>query len=495
MKFLILILSCISNLLFSSTYFSHLSSSWYPSRAKYLYQKLEFLEQQAHEKFPYQIDPSSVTAVIVPHAGYDYSGVVAQAVYQAIAKNSFKRVIILAPSHHVYLQGIAVPESSYEYFRNSLGSVSLDSQLLKKLCNGLSSLCTQHQKIFDVEHAIEIQIPFIQKYVPNSLIVPIIVGNIDQAQTVKIAHVLEQYLDGQTLLVVTTDLTHFGKAFGYVPFLTDIGAQITKLDERIVHSFESKSLPEFRKVIDETQATVCGLYPLQILLEILQQQKVTNDAYVIAYDRSNHDQNPEHSVSYLGMIFSKQQRHELPLSAQLTGYEKKILKDLSLQTLKNLLNRTNLDYQPQGIITQALRQPWGAFVTLYTKDHQLRGCIGRVVSDKPLYQTVCDMTRLAALEDSRFKPVAADEIPDLVVAISVLNQPQPIASYDKIKLGSDGIILKYNNRSALFLPHVATEQGWDLTKTLQELSRKAGLKLDDWKHKDAQFEIFQTIDI
>lgn len=496
MKLFIWILSCVSNLLFSLIFFSHLNNAWYPSRSKSLYQKLEFLEQESRKRFSYQIDAPAVTAIIVPHdEGYDYSGVVASAVYQSIRKNNFKRMIILAPSHHIDFQGIAISEGSYEDFHNSLGSVLLDSHLLKKICKNLSFLCTKHQKIFDIEHAIEEQIPFIQKYYKNVSIVPIVVGNVNQSQIVTIANEIQQYLDEQTLLIVTTDLTRYGKAFGYVPFHTDIGVHITKLDERIVNSFERKNLSEFKQIIDETKATVCGLYPLQILLEILQLQKIKNDAYVISYDRSNRDKNPEHSVSYLGMIFGKQKKYELPLSDQLTGYEKNILKDLSLQTLKNLFNRSKINYQNSEIITQTLQQSWGAFVTLYTKDHQLRGCIGRVISDKPLYQTVCDMTREAALEDHRFKPVKLDEIPDLSISISVLNQPKHVASYDKIRLGVDGIILKYKNRSALFLPRVATEQGWDLVKTLQELSRKAGLDLNDWKNKDAQFETFQTIDI
>lgn len=216
---------------------------------------------------------------------------------------------------------------------------------------------------------------------------------------------------------------------------------------------------------------------------------------LFSYDRFSRDKNPEHSVSYVGKIFSKQQKNKSPLSAQLTGYEKKVLKDLSVNTLKNLFSISKSDCRSSDVITQTLQQPWGAFVTLYTKDHQLRGCIGRVISDKPLYQTVCDMTRAAALEDTRFRPVRSEEIPDLSISISVLNQPRRIESYDKIRLGIDGIILKYKNKSALFLPHVATEQGWDLIKTLQELSRKAGLDLNDWKNKDAQFETFQTIDI
>jgi len=132
---------------------------------------------------------------------------------------------------------------------------------------------------------------------------------------------------------------------------------------------------------------------------------------------------------------------------------------------------------------------------LYTSDHKLRGCIGRVITNKPLYQTVRDMTRAAALDDTRFKQVSAEEIPDLSFSISVLNKPQAIDSYNKIKLGTDGIILKYQNKSALFLPHVATEQNWNLSRTLQELSLKAGLRPDAWKDKGAQFEIFQTIDI
>ncbi|MBI2345043.1 AmmeMemoRadiSam system protein A [Candidatus Dependentiae bacterium] len=194
-------------------------------------------------------------------------------------------------------------------------------------------------------------------------------------------------------------------------------------------------------------------------------------------------------------MLGQEAHKKISLSDKLTRYEKNLLKRLSLLTLKNLFNKSTDNCVSDDVITENLQHPRGVFVTLYSKNHELRGCMGRVVSDKPLYKAICEVTRLAALHDSRFNPVTIEEIPDLGISISVLNEPKLVDSYKKIRLGIDGIILKYKNRSALFLPHVATEQGWNLATTLEELSRKAGLMAHDWKSKEAKFEVFQSIDI
>jgi AmmeMemoRadiSam system protein A len=104
------------------------------------------------------------------------------------------------------------------------------------------------------------------------------------------------------------------------------------------------------------------------------------------------------------------------------------------------------------------------------------------------------MTKAAAFEDSRFSPVTADELNDITITISVLTPAKPIASYNDIVLGRDGIILTNGAQSALFLPHVATEFKWDLPTTLTQLSEKAGLNPDAWKNKETTYQTFESID-
>lgn len=492
MKKSIVFLLLVNIELYSAVYFSHLSNAWYPAKGRQLKRKIEYLQEQAQQNFSVNLDSKKIKAILVPHAAYDYSGVVATAAYQSLGHANFKRVFIIGPSHYVSFKGVALLDAKYEKFSNDLKTISLNRKILKKLRNDGSGLFKSVQRAYDLEHSIEMQIPLIQSYCPTSTIIPLLIGNLDRQQFDQLANILRSYVDDETLFVFTSDLTHFGKKFSYIPFSQDIIKNLVALDQRIVNSIESFNFNQFQKVLDETQATICGHGPIKLLIALFQNSYM--QSYVAAYDRSTHEKNPEHSVSYVGMIFSTQKKSDLPLDHQLTGYEKMVLKKLVQGQLGHLLKNTKscfCDY----VLTKTLHDHVGAFVTLYDKNHQLRGCIGKITSDQPLYKTVCDMTKSAAVEDSRFSPVTASEIPELKFEISILTKSQEIDSYQKIQLGIDGIILKYKNKSALFLPQVATEQGWDLDETLRKLCLKADLGVEDYKKQDAKFEIFQTVKI
>jgi hypothetical protein len=476
----------------AAVHFSHLSNAWYPAKGRQFRRKIEHIQELAHQNFSVHTDPHQIRAILVPHASYDYSGVVAASAYQALEHSNVKRIFIIGPSHYVSFQGVALPDLKYEKFGNEVGSLRLDRKILKKLRMDDSNLFKTVQKAYDLEHSIEIQIPLIQNYCPSCSIIPLLLGDLNYQQLDQLANILRSFIDNETICIFTSDLTHFGKNFSYIPFTDDIPQNLVALDQSIVASIERLHRAQFEEILERTKATVCGSIPIKLLLTLFQNSDLR--AYVACYDRSTHEKNPNHSVSYVSMIFSSEQKTDLPWNHQLIGYEKMVLKKLVQETLQNLFHNKKscaCDY----ILTQTLHDHLGIFVTLYDKDHQLRGCIGKIISDQPLYKTVCEMTRAAALEDSRFRPVKQEEIPALTFEISVLCYPQEIDSYENIQLGTDGIILKYKNKSALFLPEVALEQGWSLEKTLQELSRKAGLEAGAYKKKDATFEIFQTIKI
>ena len=137
-----------------------------------------------------------------------------------------------------------------------------------------------------------------------------------------------------------------------------------------------------------------------------------------------------------------------------------------------------------------LRAPSGAFVTL-KRGGDLRGCIGTIEPREPLYQAVLDNGDNAARRDPRFSPVTPPELQDLVIEVSVLSPPRPIDSWEEFKVGEQGIILSKSGRRAVFLPEVATEQGWTREETLSYLARKAGLPADAWR-SGASFSVFTT---
>ncbi len=138
-----------------------------------------------------------------------------------------------------------------------------------------------------------------------------------------------------------------------------------------------------------------------------------------------------------------------------------------------------------------LRKNLGVFVTL-KKEKKLRGCIGLIEGLKPLYEAIEEMSISAAFNDPRFSPVELDELDNIEIEVSILTKPEIISNYKNIKLGIDGIILSYGFKKAVFLPQVATEQGWDLDTTLQYLCMKGGMPKDQYK-KEIDIEVFQAI--
>lgn len=137
----------------------------------------------------------------------------------------------------------------------------------------------------------------------------------------------------------------------------------------------------------------------------------------------------------------------------------------------------------------ALAEPLGAFVTLRRRDGELRGCIGRMVSDEPLAETVAAMAAAAATEDGRFEPVTAAELPSIVVEISVLGPMRPIRTGD-VEVGVHGLMVRCGSRRGVLLPQVPLEYGWDRETFLAHTCRKAGLPADAWRRPECEWLAF-----
>ena len=176
-----------------------------------------------------------------------------------------------------------------------------------------------------------------------------------------------------------------------------------------------------------------------------------------------------------------------------TPEEKKILLQLARDTITDRLEkRESPEFSDKR---KVFRQHSGAFVTLHKKNGNLRGCIGKMFSEEPLYITVIEMAEEAAFDDPRFTPVTLEELKELKIEISVLSPLKKIKTTEEIKLGVHGVLLKKGLYSGVFLPQVAVETGWDLEKFMNNLcSGKAGLPKDAWKSKNADIFIF-TVDI
>ena len=465
-----------------------LAGSWYPARAGRLRETIEDCltrtQGAVHE---------GVNALILPHAGYKWSGAVAASGVRQLAGQSFRRVVVIGPSHSVPMRNAAsLPDATH--YRTPLGEVPLDTACMEAL---LRFDCFQQiPGVHEKEHSVQIEVPFLQHALGNFALVPIVVGDLDPECTRRMAGVLRSLIDEETLVVASTDFTHYGIRFGYRPAGEDIPGTIRSIDMKAWKHIEAGDADGFKTYCRETGATVCGRNAVGVFLAMLPPEA---RPALLHYDTSgNITGDFNHSVSYLSAAVPvtwtpRELDPGHACHAELTPADEQALLDLARTTLEASF-RHGRDPHP-GIAdlrpTDGMKAIGGAFVTL-TKEGALRGCIGDIYPTRPLYESVMDNALRAALHDSRFPPVDRSELPDLRMKISALTPPRDVDSFRDIELGRHGIVLRKGNRRAVYLPEVAIGQGWDLPTTLTHLSRKAGLPGNAWE-SGAQFRVFEAI--
>ena len=434
---------------------------------------------------------ANVCALIQPHAGYQYSGAIAAHGAKLVQGKKFSRVIVLGPSHQFGMQnGIAVPDGTH--LATPLGTLPLDVEALARL-RGLPYVNTAG--FGRGEHSVEIQLPMLQLAIGEFMLLPIVVGQLDESATRQIAGVLKALVDEKTIVVASSDFTHYGANYGYLPFRTNVEENLKKLDLGAYDTIAAKDLPAFRAYLDKTGATVCGRDPIGILLAMLPPKA---QAHLIKYDTSGRMTGDfSFSVSYLCVAFTGTwERGPIPkaeMAGPLGADDKKALLKLARGMIEEQL-KAGKRAQPEDLgisVTPAMKQVMGAFVTLH-KDGNLRGCIGEIFPRRPLVEAVREQALNSAFSDPRFSPVVAAELPRIKVEISALTPPAPVNSWKDIVIGKHGMVLNKDGRSAVFLPQVAPEQGWDLPTTLTHLSMKAGLPPDAWK-EGSSYLVFEAI--
>ncbi len=280
-----------------------------------------------------------------------------------------------------------------------------------------------------------------------------------------------------------------------MPFKENIPEGLKKLDMGafdFIQKLDAKGLLGYR---DRTGATICGCIPIAVLLETLgKDAKVELVRYTTSGELTGDYSN---SVSYLAAAWHGKWTNSAPPVASsgpatLSPEDKKQLLSLVRQTLRYALDHQRVP-EPSDLnftASESMQPPRAAFVTLKKKG-QLRGCVGDIFPQRPLYKSVITNAIYAGFGDRRFPQLQKDEYDQIKVEISALTPPTPVASWRDIRIGIDGMVLSKGGLSAVFLPQVAPEQGWDLETTLKYLSEKAGLPADAWK-EGASFQVFQA---
>jgi len=452
------------------------AGSWYPGRREELAEMTAGLFAASRERIGDQLLPHGL-GFVVPHAGLRYSGTVACAAWRHIRERGPKRVVLLAFAHHGSPPAVVMPD--VDCIAVPTGRVSLSTAGLPFEQVAEGDVC---------DHSLEIQLPLLLEAVPDAAVVPLYVGQLDAAERRRSARILVRLLDGDTVLVASSDFTHFGRTFHFQPFPVDedTPARIRELDEGAMEAAASLDAALFLDELRESGATVCGYNPISLLLDTLSQVD-GGDFYQQTLDYQTSGEltgGYDHSVSYAALGYFPRQAFEL------TYEERELLRESARRTLDHLLATGQRKPVPPRSLTPNLVRRAGVFVSLHEAG-ELRGCIGHRVGQQPLADAVPELTLSAALDDPRFEPLRAANHP-VEIEISVLTPLRRIRDASAFHLRRHGVFFSLQSHRSLLLPQVAEDRQWSVEEFLGALSRKAGLGTQAWRNPKARLYVFEA---
>lgn len=459
---------------------AQLAGRWYPGDADALARQIDgWLEQASPTELP-----GKPYGIISPHAGYRFSGQVAAAGYRTLRGHSYRRVIVLAFSHRYAssYQGVDVPAEVTAY-ETPLGRVPLD----RRACDQLLAhpVYASHPGVDRGEHSLELQLPFLQRVLGDFQLVPLLVGRMEVADYTAAAKVMLPLLDSETLLVASTDFTHFGPNYGYEPFDSgaDVPQMIRQLADQAGRQILESDFDGFLQHTRNTKDTICGRGPVSLLLRAQSMQGGAT-GFLAAYDTSGRITGDwTNSVTYQSFVFT-----ETPLTLSQEAQSR--LLRLARQTVTAYLTGQEVPRVKPADVPDALRAKGASFVTL-TNHGSLRGCIGNMTATGALYESVV-RNAVSACQDRRFvhKPVTAEELDEIEIEISYLTPTKRVADTDDIVVGRHGLLISLGADRGVLLPQVAYERGWTREEFLNQVCAKARLPRDAWKRRDAEVYCF-----
>jgi AmmeMemoRadiSam system protein B/AmmeMemoRadiSam system protein A len=431
---------------------------------------------------------NNTLAIIAPHAGYVFSGIVAASAYNQIdTGKQYENIFVIASSHREYFNGASI--YSVGNCETPYGEVKVNLELAQKLIDE-NKIFSYVPEAFTAEHSIEVQLPFLQHLLIKEFrIIPIVIGTQSVEECKLIANALSPFFNENNLFVISSDFSHYPRYIdaNYLDKIT-ADAIIANDPEQFINVVKSST----NEKVPGLATRACGwtsILTLLYLTEASPKYEYTHISYSNSGESSYGDK--EKVVGYNAIALCLVEGKKGDISSFLNQDDKKELLHLARLTLENRISSGKMKQIDNENLSDGLMTHAGAFVTL-TKNHQLRGCIGRFDDTEPLYLVVQQMAIASATQDSRFSPVSQNELKELEIEISVLTPMKLIKDINEIVLGTDGIYIKKGYRSGTFLPQVATETGWTLEEYLGHCARdKAGLGWDGWK--EAEIYTFKAI--
>jgi AmmeMemoRadiSam system protein B/AmmeMemoRadiSam system protein A len=439
-------------------------------------------------------------ALVAPHAGYVFSGQIAADAYRQAADFAYDVVVVLGTNHTTAgFEQVSVYQGAG--YRTPLGVARIDQELAGKLLENGRTV-TFRPEVHAREHSVEVQVPFVQAAFPQARLVAAVVGSPDPALTERFGRALAAALEGRrALIVASSDLSHYPDRDDAAAVDGKVLRAIASLDPVAVSSVITRQM---RAGLPGLGTCACGEGPVLAAM-VAAQALGARRGIVVSYANSGDTVfgRPSRVVGYGAVAFTAgaggpdmgantPSALAPPASAagaaELADADREYLLGLARQTVERYL-RTGTVPLPRPS-SPALRRRQGAFVT-FEEEGRLRGCIGHMVEDTPLALTVARMALQAAFRDPRFPPVRAEELPALAVEISALTPFTRVPGPEAIAIGRDGVVLEKEGHRAVYLPHVAPEQGWGREEMLDQLCQKAGLSAGCWRH-DADLFTFQA---
>lgn len=473
------------------------TGGWYPSSRTDLESMVDRYLARARSV---KID-GKILGLIGPHAGLAYSGQCAANAYKQLENlTGIERVIMLGVSHRGGFYGACL--SGFDDEATPLGKIPVDKAVIGSLSK--EKYFRVDNTVMQHEHSLENHLPFLQRALQNRgfKIVPILFANLEEKDFPAVAGAIKKHVNDRTLVLASTDFTHYGDNFAYTPFKKDIKENLTKLDLGMIDRIVKLDLKGMAAYKEGTGITMCGFIPVRMMLTVLADKNPSG--VLVDYCKSGDRENDYSlSVSYASILMvgtprpdSPKEKKDNPRSTtmELTAQEKKTLLAIARETLEEYISKeaTPGNLEKRYTLTDNLKIETGVFVTLKIGEH-LRGCIGSLVGTSPLYLEVQDNAIKSAVQDPRFNPVQKGELKKIDIEISVMTPLQKIEDYKKIRLGIDGVIIKKGYYQAVFLPQVATETGWALDEFLGHLCEKAGLPTRAFQSPGMEFLIFQAL--
>jgi hypothetical protein len=448
------------------------AGTWYPETSSELKSKIDSYLGSAAGKVS-----GEVFALVAPHAGYMYSGPVAAFAYKAVQGRNYDDVIVIGPSHHHGFNGTSIDTMAGR--STPLGKVDFDLSLARKLMKA-DKIMRYEPAAHEAEHSTEIQIPFLQMVLKKFQVLEIIMGSQDYQTCQKLSEAIINAVQGRKVLIVaSSDLSHYHGQ-----------AEAESLDNRVVKAVSEFNPELLNKLLSADSCEACGGGPIVTALILARKMGATRAQNLTYATSGNITGDYSQVVGYMAaVIYREEKSQKVGVDLGLSEKEKTLLKTIAREAIAAAVK--GKDAAPVKDLTDKLKEHYGIFVTI-KKHGNLRGCIGRIIGDQPVYLSCQRMARAAALEDPRFDPVTPRELAELEIEISVLTPLEPVRDFKDIVIGRDGLLISQGYASGLLLPQVASEYGWNVTEFLEQTCRKAGLPVSCYLDPDTQIMKFSA---